>query len=88
MVGATLVGELESITSTLGFLADAVENPKKAFGELKDIVVEKAREMSEKTKNFFGDIRANASDVWNTVSYKVTTKANEAKTNAINAFRT
>ncbi len=85
-VGATLVGELESITSTLGFLADAVENPKKAFGELKDIVVEKAREMSEKTKNFFGDIRANASDVWNTVSSKVSTKANEAKTNAINAF--
>ena len=87
-VGATLVGELESIKNTLGFLADAVENPKKAFGELKDIVVEKAREMSEKTKNFFGDIRANASEVWNTVSSKVSTKATEAKTMLSTLFRT
>lgn len=53
-VGNHLIGELESISFWFGFLADAVEAPKKAFDGLKDSFVEKAKGIWGNTKEFFG----------------------------------
>lgn len=47
-VGKRLVKELESIRDGFKFLADAVENPKKAFAELSDKTLEKFKDLKEK----------------------------------------
>ncbi|MGX7393979.1 peptidoglycan DD-metalloendopeptidase family protein [Carnobacterium mobile] len=55
-VGKKLVAELESIRDGFKFLADAVENPKKAFAELSDKTLEKFKDLKEKGGKVWGSV--------------------------------
>lgn len=52
--GGRIVKTFENVGSALGFMADAVENPKQAFTDLKDTVFDKARGIYENVKTYFG----------------------------------
>lgn len=52
--GGRVVKTFENVGGALGFMADAVKNPKEAFSDLKDTVTEKSRGVYDSVKEFFG----------------------------------
>lgn len=70
-VGKQLVKELEAIRDSFGFLADAVENPKKAFSELAD-----------KAKENFKDLKEKGSKTWSQIVGFITGDSKKSKDEA------
>ena len=68
--GDKLVEELESIRETFKFLADAVEDPKKAFSDL-----------SDKTKKKFIELKEKSGEIWGKIAEYITGGSKEAKDN-------
>ncbi|WP_035053106.1 peptidoglycan DD-metalloendopeptidase family protein [Carnobacterium pleistocenium] len=68
--GKRLVSELESIRDAFKFLADAVEDPKKAFSDL-----------SDKAKEKFTDLKEKSGEIWGKISEYITGGSKEAKDN-------
>lgn len=57
--GGRVVKTFENVGGALGFMADAVKNPKKAFSDLKDTVSEKTKGIFSSVKEFFGKSNKN-----------------------------
>ena len=68
--GKRLVSELESIRDAFKFLADAVEDPKKAFSDL-----------SDKTKEKFTDLKEKSGEIWGKIAEYITGGSKQAKDN-------
>lgn len=76
-VGKKLVEELEAVRDTIGFLADVVENPKKAFSGMKDSIVEKAGELQTGITGIWESMKSTTKTKWEELVAKI--KENSGK---------
>jgi SLT domain-containing protein/phage-related protein len=79
-----ILTQLEALTKGLEFLAgvlekvaDAVKNPKKAIGELKDVIDDKFGSIMTFVSDTWGNVQKWTSDTWNNAKKTVTEKASD-----------
>lgn len=79
-----ILTQLDALTKGLEFLAgvlekvaNAVKNPKKAIGELKDVIDEKFGSIMTFVSDTWGNVQKWTSDTWNNAKKTVTEKASD-----------
>lgn len=79
-----IVGQIELLTKGLEFLAgvlekvaNAVKNPKKAIGELKDVIDDRFGKIMKTVSDTWGNVQKWTSDTWNNAKKTVTEKASD-----------
>lgn len=79
-----ILAQLDALTKGLEFLAgvlekvaNAVKNPKKAIGELKDVIDEKFGSIMTFVSDTWGNVQKWTSDTWNNAKKTVTEKASD-----------
>ena len=79
-----IIGQIELLTKGLEFLAgvlekvaNAVKNPKKAIGELKDVVDDRFGKIMKTVSDTWGNVQKWTSDTWNNAKKTVTEKASD-----------
>lgn len=79
-----ILTQLEALTKGLEFLAgvlekvaNAVKNPKKAIGELKDVIDDKFGSIMTFVSDTWGNVQKWTSDTWNNAKKTVTEKASD-----------
>lgn len=79
-----IIGQIELLTKGLEFLAgvlekvaDAVKNPKKAIGELKDVIDDRFGKIMKTISDTWGNVQKWTSDTWNNAKKTVTEKASD-----------
>ncbi|MFR1799900.1 MAG: transglycosylase SLT domain-containing protein [Enterococcus casseliflavus] len=77
-----IIGQIELLTKGLEFLAgvlekvaNAVKNPKKAIGELKDVIDDRFGKIIKTVSDTWGNVQKWTSDTWNNAKKTVTEKA-------------
>lgn len=77
-----IIGQIELLTKGLEFLAgvlekvaNAVKNPKKAIGELKDVIDDRFGKIMKTVSDTWGNVQKWTSDTWNNAKKTVTEKA-------------
>lgn len=79
-----IIGQIELLTKGLEFLAgvlekvaNAVKNPKKAIGELKDVIDDRFGKIMNTVSDTWGNVQKWTSDTWNNAKKTVTEKASD-----------
>lgn len=79
-----IIGQIELLTKGLEFLAgvlekvaNAVKNPKKAIGELKDVIDDKFGSIMTFVSDTWGNVQKWTSDTWNNAKKTVSEKASD-----------
>lgn len=79
-----IIGQIELLTKGLEFLAgvlekvaNAVKNPKKAIGELKDVIDDRFGKIMKTVSDTWGNVQKWTSDTWNNAKKTVTEKASD-----------
>ncbi|MGM0200531.1 transglycosylase SLT domain-containing protein [Enterococcus sp. AZ149] len=79
-----IIGQIELLTKGLEFLAgvlekvaNAVKNPKKAIGELKDVIDDRFGKIMKTVSDTWGNVQKWTSDTWNNAKKTVTGKASD-----------
>lgn len=79
-----IIGQIELLTKGLEFLAgvlekvaNAVKNPKKAIGELKDVIDDRFGKIMKTVSETWGNVQKWTSDTWNNAKKTVTEKASD-----------
>lgn len=79
-----IIGQIELLTKGLEFLAgvlekvaNAVKNPKKAIGELKDVIDDRFGKIMKTVSDTWGNVQKWTSDTWNNAKKSVTEKASD-----------
>lgn len=79
-----IIGQIELLTKGLEFLAgvlekvaNAVKNPKKAIGELKDVIDDRFGKIMKTVSDTWGNVQKWTSDTWNNAKKIVTEKASD-----------
>lgn len=79
-----IIGQIELLTKRLEFLAgvlekvaNAVKNPKKAIGELKDVIDDRFGKIMKTVSDTWGNVQKWTSDTWNNAKKTVTEKASD-----------
>ncbi|MGF2111612.1 phage tail protein [Enterococcus casseliflavus] len=79
-----IIGQIELLTKGLEFLAgvlekvaSAVKNPKKAIGELKDVIDDRFGKIMKTVSDTWGNVQKWTSDTWNNAKKTVTEKASD-----------
>lgn len=85
-----IVGQIELLTKGLEFLAgvlekvaNAVKNPKKAIGELKDVIDDRFGKIMKTVSDTWGNVQKWTSDTWNNGKKTVTEKASDIWNNVM-----
>lgn len=79
-----IIGQIELLTKGLEFLAgvlekvaNAVKNPKKAIGELKDVIDDRFGKIMKTVSDTWGNVQKWTSDTWNNAKKTVAEKASD-----------
>ena len=79
-----IIGQIELLTKGLEILAgvlekvaNAVKNPKKAIGELKDVIDDRFGKIMKTVSDTWGNVQKWTSDTWNNAKKTVTEKASD-----------
>lgn len=79
-----IIGQIELLTKGLEFLAgvlekvaNAVKNPKKAIGELKDVIDDRFGKIMKTVSDTWGNVQKWTSDTWNNAKKTVTEKVSD-----------
>lgn len=79
-----IIGQIELLTKGLEFLAgvlekvaNVVKNPKKAIGELKDVIDDRFGKIMKTVSDTWGNVQKWTSDTWNNAKKTVTEKASD-----------
>lgn len=79
-----IIGQIELLTKGLEFLAgvlekvaNAVKNPKKAIGELKDVIDDRFGKIMKTFSDTWGNVQKWTSDTWNNAKKTVAEKASD-----------
>lgn len=79
-----IIGQIELLTKGLEFLAgvlekvaNAVKNPKKVIGELKDVIDDRFGKIMKTVSDTWGNVQKWTSDTWNNAKKTVTEKASD-----------